>query len=256
MLHNIEVNGENYTWDDDLPLDISIPLKFNEQGPNCFYAPWAEAAPVIAGDFVGDTTKGGAVNFKNVKLNPHGNGTHTECVGHISKASYYVNECLKKYVFLARVISVWPEKQDNGDRVITMQSLEGAMAVDEANQAEALIVRTLPNKEDKCWRNYSGTNPVYFSEESIRYIVDKGFNHLLVDLPSVDREEDGGALKAHKAFWQYPENVRKDCTITELIFVNEQIQDGLFLLHLQIAPFQLDASPSKPTVYQLDRQVK
>ena len=62
------------------PLDISIPLDEAAQ-VNCFYAPLYRTDPVIAGDFIGATNKGGPVNFLNIKLNPHGNGTHTECVG-------------------------------------------------------------------------------------------------------------------------------------------------------------------------------
>ena len=76
-----------------------------------------------------------------------------------------------------------------------------------------------------------------------------GVKHLLLDLPSVDREEDGGALLGHKAFWQYPENARNNCTITELIYVPDRILDGDYLLNLQIASLELDVSPSKPLLY-------
>ncbi|MCB0558058.1 MAG: cyclase family protein, partial [Phaeodactylibacter sp.] len=72
------------------------------------------------------------------------------------------------------------------------------------------------------------------------------------DLPSVDREEDGGKLLAHRAFWSYPETPRTDCTITELIFVNNSIQDGLYLLNIMIASFEIDASPGKPVLYKLE----
>jgi arylformamidase len=59
-------------------------------------------------------------------------------------------------------------------------------------------------------------------------------------------------LLAHKAFWQYPEDVRDGATITELIFVPDEIEDGLYLLNMQITSLELDASPSKPVIYQLD----
>lgn len=79
-----------------------------------------------------------------------------------------------------------------------------------------------------------------------------GIRHLLIDLPSVDREKDEGKLSAHKAFWNYPgDAVRHDATITELIFVENSVQDGLYLLNLQLLNLQLDVSPSRPLLYKL-----
>ena len=86
----------------------------------------------------------------------------------------------------------------------------------------------------------------------MKYIVECGVKHLLIDLPSVDREEDGGQLLAHKAFWQYPENIRANATISELIYVNNVIKDGLYLLNIQITALELDASLSKPVLYKLN----
>jgi hypothetical protein len=80
---------------------------------------------------------------------------------------------------------------------------------------------------------------------------DENIQHLLLDLPSVDREEDGGALAAHKAFWKYPEDPRTKATITELIYVDNVVPDGLYLLQIQIAAMELDASPSRPFIYPL-----
>ena len=65
------------------------------------------------------------------------------------------------------------------------------------------------------------------------------------------RESDDGLLLAHKAFWKYPDEVRSDCTITELVYIPDAIEDGLFLLNLQIASFDIDVSPSKPVLYKL-----
>ena len=72
----------------------------------------------------------------------------------------------------------------------------------------------------------------------------------MIDTPSVDREEDGGVLAFHHAFWQVPENPQFDKTITELIFVDNSIKDGVYLLELQMAAFENDASPSRPTLYK------
>ena len=80
----------------------------------------------------------------------------------------------------------------------------------------------------------------------------------MIDLPSVDREEDEGKLLAHKAFWNVKDvtnlndDARLDCTITEMIFVPNEIQDGSYILNIQIASFENDASPSKPILYSLE----
>ena len=75
--------------------------------------------------------------------------------------------------------------------------------------------------------------------------------HLLLDLPSVDPEHDGGALAAHKAFWGLPDRPRHGATITELIAVPDTAEDGLYLLNLQTAALENDASPSRPILIKL-----
>lgn len=232
------------------PLDISIPLNQGDQTVNCFYAPLMETTPVVAGDFIGSTLQGGPVNFLNVKINPHGNGTHTECVGHIAKEKFTINQSLQKFNFLAKLITVIPTKMENGDQVILKNQVDQVLEKDEV---EAIVIRTFPNHQDKLKRHYSGTNPTYLHHEATQYLVDCGIQHLLIDLPSVDREEDGGTLLSHHAFWQYPKNPREHTTITELIFVEDKIKDGLYLLQFGIASFEIDVSPSKPVLYKIKK---
>ena len=245
----LEWNGGIYETDLEAPLDIGLALKPGLENPNCFYAPPFEVAAVEAGDFVGDTRKGGVVNFFNVRLNPHGNGTHTECMGHISLERQSINASLRVFHYFARLISVYPMKMENGDRVIQKDQLVSILSPEV--DTPAIIIRTLPNDHYKSTTNYSGANPPYFSECAIDYLVEKNCQHLLVDLPSVDREEDEGKLLAHKAFWKFNKEQRLSATITELIYVPETIKDGLYLLNIQIAAFELDASPSKPILYEL-----
>lgn len=242
--------GHNYLADLSKPLDISIPLKEGLETVNCFYAPPMETEPVVAGDFIGSTKEGGLVNFLNVRLNPHGNGTHTECVGHIANGDYTINQSLLKFHYLAQVISVYPQRSVNGDRVILKEHLEDLL---QKERVPALVIRTLPNDGLKMKTNYSGSNPPYIAAEAIAFLVDLGVEHLLIDLPSVDREEDEGSLAAHKAFWNYTGQRRTNCTITELIYLDNSIKDGLYLLNIQIASFEIDVSPSKPVLYQLQK---
>jgi arylformamidase len=240
--------GQAFSADMSKPIDLSIPLREGAENPNCFWAPMPEFAPVRAGDFVGSTQEGGVVNFFNVRLNPHGNGTHTECVGHIASERFVLRECLLETHFLAKIVSLYPRRTEEGDRVIFQDQLEDVFS---NSEADALIIRTLPNDDWKLRQHYSGTNPPYVHPEALEYLVKCGVQHLLLDLPSVDREEDGGQLLAHRAFWQYPSATRINATITEMIFVPNEVRDGLYLLNLQTTSLDLDASPSKPVVFEL-----
>ncbi|GIV33721.1 MAG: arylformamidase [Chitinophagales bacterium] len=238
----------NYTVHLDQGIDISIPVSADSAGVRAFHAPLPEFSPVISDSFTGSVQAGSPVNFFNVKVNPHGNGTHTECVGHITADRISVNRCLRRFFFIARLISVAPVRQANGDFVIMPDAVK-AQLTDTA--VEAVILRTLPNDDSKLNRNYSGTNPPYLHPEVTGLLAARSILHLLVDLPSVDKESDGGLLAAHKAFWGYPDNVRTEATITELVYVPSKVADGLYLLNLQLAAFELDAAPSRPILFGL-----
>lgn len=249
MIASIFHAGKEYKVDLFNPIDISMPLHTGAEATSAWYVPPMKLEPVVMGDWVGDVNRGGSVNFRNVTFNPHGNGTHTECVGHISKEFYTINAGLKRFMFVAELITVLPQELANGDFVITRKQLEALLTVQPV--PEALVIRTLGNGPVKLHTNYSNTNPPYMLMEAIEYLNEKGVLHLLIDMPSVDREQDGGKLEAHHCFWNYPELPRLDKTITELIYVPNEVQDGTYILNLQIASFENDASPSKPVLYKL-----
>ena len=235
------------------PIDISIPLSNTDENPIAWYIEKPEIEPVKFGDWIGKVSEGSSTNFNNIFFNPHGHGTHTECLGHITRDFYSINQCLKQFFFTSELISITPESI-NDDLIIAKYQIETAL---NGKTPEAIIIRTLPNIESKKHKNYSKTNPPYLSEEAAIYIREIGIQHLLIDLPSVDREEDEGKLLAHKAFWNVKnvnnlnDDARLNCTITEMIFVENEIQDGSYILNLQIASFENDASPSKPIMYSL-----
>lgn len=244
----------NLTFDLSKPIDISIPLINTDKNPIAWYIEKPVIEPVRFGDWVGKVSEGSSTNFNTIFFNPHGHGTHTECLGHITRDFYSINQCLKQFFFIAEVISVRPETQGE-DFVITKAQIENAL---QGKSPEAIIIRTLPNSPDKTSKKYSNTNWAYLLEEVAIFIRENGIKHLLVDLPSVDREHDEGKLLAHKAFWNVKdvqnlnEDARMDCTITEMIYVDDAIFDGAYLLNLQIASFENDASPSKPILYALN----
>ena len=245
MEAHIKYKNKTYQVDLSSPIDISIPLRASKDNVTAWYVDPPVIEPVKMGDWIGDVNKGSSVNFRNIFFNPHGHGTHTECVGHISKENYSINNCLKKFWFVAQLITVEPEKVGD-DLIITKKQMP---VIDQG--VEALVIRTLPNDDSKMSRHYSNTNPPYLHHEAATLIRDSGIQHLLLDLPSVDKEKDGGKLLAHKAFWNYPAKTRENATITELIYVPNTIPDGVYFLNIQIASFENDASPSKPVLYAL-----
>ena len=243
----INVNSRTYAIFIDQPLDLSIPLRADKTNVNAWYQDEPRIEPVKSDNWVGSVVQGADVNFNNIFFNPHAHGTHTECVGHITKKVYSINKCLKQFFFVAEVVTVVPEKSGE-DFVISAKQLRYAIG---NKKREAIIIRTLPNTREKLSNQYSHTNPPYLLEEAAIYLRNKGVKHLLIDLPSIDREKDDGLLLAHNAFWNTNGKVRTESTITELIYVPNSVEDGKYILNLQIAPFENDASPSKPILYKL-----
>jgi len=248
----IQLNHKGKTLHADLsqPIDISIPVG----DVRCFYSTEFKATPYVSGEFIGSVNKGAPVNFYDVLMNPHGNGTHTECLGHITKKQEFVTDHLKEFHFIASLVSVELTKLENGDQVVGLEALQHGFN-SEPNQA--VILRTLPNGSDKLTKDYSGTNPPYLTVDVMEWLVEKGVRHLLLDLPSVDREVDDGILATHHLFWNVKngtavDDSRADCTVTEMVFVPNKFKDGTYLLNIQIPSLKLDAAPSKPVIYKVE----
>lgn len=248
MQLSIHFEGVEFTASGEEAVDLS--LAFQETGgPSAWYVEPMRVEPVRANGFLGSVAEGGDVNFRDVTFNPHGNGTHTECVGHISEAAHSVNRISIPPLMPCLIVSIQPEFK-NEDHVITAKALELASKRHWSGQTAppSLVLRTLPNSAEKRSKNWSNTNAPYLEAAAAQWLVDRGVEHLLLDLPSVDREQDGGALAAHHIFWQWPADLREHATITEFIFVPDTLRDGLHLLNLQTAPFELDATPSRPVI--------
>ena len=247
MIATIQYNSKKLQIDLSKPLDISIPLRASTNNVNAWYLDQPKIEPVKDGEWVASVADGADVNFNNIWFNPHAHGTHTECVGHITKKVHSINQQLKQFFYLAEVITVAPEKKGK-DFVISKKQLQFALG---NKKRDAVVIRTIPNTIEKLSQHYSHTNPPFLLSEAAIYLRDKGVKHLLIDLPSVDKEQDNGELLAHNAFWNTAGRTRMDATITEFIFVPNTVLDGTYFLNLQIAPFENDATPSKPVLYNI-----
>lgn len=249
MIAEITHNQQKISINLSQPIDISLPIIANDLAAKAWHAATPKMEPVVAGDWIGEVKSGAPVNFRNVFFNPHGNGTHTECVGHITPEIHSVNQGLKQFHFLAQLITIDPEKLPNGDLIITKNLLGKTW---KKQSVEAIIIRTLPNHFSKKNTNYSDTNPPYLTADVADFLHEKGIQHLLIDLPSVDKEWDNGVLQMHHLFWNYPAEINLSKTITELIYVPNEVEDGIYFLNLMIAAFENDAAPSKPVLYKIN----
>jgi arylformamidase len=265
------------TWRADLSRvhDISIPMRFDGAQPNAYDVAPATAHAYETGGFVGDVRRGGSCNFDVVSLIPHCNGTHTECVGHLTRERIAVTDTFAGALMPATLVTVEPVPalatsesymlvKEEEDRVITAAALEDALVGVRNGFTDALVIRTLPNDEGKSRRRYAEHAAPFFTIEAMHAIVARGVRHLLVDIPSLDRAYDEGLLSAHRVYWNIVSGSHDlepgaldDAaspalrTITEMVYVPDHVDDGAWLLSLQSAPFVLDAAPSRPLLYHI-----
>ena len=270
---SVEIAGKTYQVDLRAPSSLAIPLRFNGPQPSFFGASRARANPLQSGAFIGDTRRDGSCNVAEIHMVPHCNGTHTESVGHIVHSEHAVSESLPQSLMATSVISVTPASAwdtddayrpapEREDALITRDALDAALNSTAQDELTALVVRTLPNDATKKATDYGDRHrPPYFSADATRYIVERGVQHLLVDIPSIDKMNDEGRLTNHHIFWNVPEGTHEATpdtkvsrTVTEMIFVDDNIRDGLYLLNLQLPAFHLDAAPCRPVVYPLRPQ--
>ena len=260
----IDIKGKRLEVDFSKGHNISIPLNFNGAQPNTYGVEKASSYPYQDGQFIGDTRKGGPCNFETYSFTPHCNGTHTECIGHITNERISILSSLNTELIPSTLISVNPKNSkesyipnlNNDNLLITKSELEKCLEGEDPEFLQAIIIRTLPNHENKKSRDYMKEAPSFFSIEAMEYLVRLNVQHLLVDIPSVDRLFDDGHLSAHNVFWQTKEKQfnpkTKNKTVTEMIYVANYIEDGKYLLNLQIPPFVSDAAPSRPILYSIN----
>ena len=274
MIVKFSSASNEYQMDTEDAMSIAINLNFNAEQPNHFGADIATRQALQSGDFIGDTKRGGSCNVDSITLVPHCNGTHTETIAHIVHQSVNIADNLANTLSVCRLISVTPisakdsndsylPELENSDNIIDIDCLKSTLNDNLINNIEALVIRTLPNNQNKISCTYNENNqPPFFSHQAISWLAQSGIKHLLVDMPSIDKMYDDGQLSNHHIYWNVAPNSRLlnddsiiDRTITEMIYVDDTVPDGLYCLNLQVPAFELDAAPSRPILYPLQTMV-
>jgi kynurenine formamidase len=232
-------------------VDLSLPLDPHGPQPNAYGAPPATARPYSGVGFTLDTRAGGSCNCEVIEFTPHCNGTHTESVGHITTERFPISVIPIPLFVPCALVSVEPH-----GREISADAIDRATGDIAPEWLEALVVRTLPNDAGKRTRHWEDAATPYFTPDAMRVIRSLGVNHLLVDLPSLDPLADGGQLLAHRVFWDVPAGSKalpapEACgrTVTELIFVPDDVPDACYLLTIQVPHIVSDAVPSRPILF-------
>ncbi|HCP40781.1 MAG TPA: metal-dependent hydrolase [Cryomorphaceae bacterium] len=249
MKINLHLNGAEYTIDLSTPFaDLSMPVG---DVARAWYINAPTFSPVILGDWKGSVAMGGGVNFFSINFNPHAHGTHTETAGHITKERHSVHEHFKNPFSI--VLVLYPLVEDGK---VSMVNFEKAWQEAErkggTKGVSTVILKTDCGNANRS-RNYSNSDWPYLDAEIGAFLRTAGIDHLIIDQPSVDQEEDGGALACHRSFWgDHPEKSLHR-TITELAHIPDHVVPGNYLLNLQVAPMQNDAAPSRPMLYLLEQ---
>ncbi len=257
----IDLHGVRYAVDLSCPIDISIPMIFDGPQPLAYGASAATASTLEQDGWIGDTRRGGPCNVQTLTLTPHCNGTHTECVGHLTRERMAISSVLHATLCPGTLITIEPRRRtDTAERyhpgiapedwLITKAALDEAGSRWDAKFSQSLIVRTRPNDDTKRSRTY-GDFP-FFTVEAMEWVRARGCEHLIVDTPSVDRARDEGLLTAHRIFWDAGNHPPSQRTITEMAYVPNEIEDGQYFVMIQIPNFVTDAAPSRVFLFRAE----
>jgi arylformamidase len=252
------------------PVSLALELDFTGPQPRHFGAPAASARPFVAPGFAGAVTQGASCNCEVISLIPHCNGTHTECVGHLTRERLDASRVAPLGLLPAVLVSVAAEPAgaagessdpvpQPGDLLVTRRALAAAWPAHLPFAPQALIVRTRLTGTDARAHDDPPETPPYLTRQAAALLIERGIAHLVIDLPSIDRAHDAGRLTAHRIFFGLPpgstalaDAARREATITELACVPDTLRDGAYLLELQVPALGGDAVPSRPLLYRLD----
>jgi arylformamidase len=243
VIAHVTLDGQRWEVDLGAPIDLSVGVRMRGARARAYGLPYAAQRPFAAGGFVGDLDAGGPVNCRTLTLHPHGDGTHTESAQHVIAGAPDVGDIAPLGLIPACIVTAAPA--GTPARVGAAQ-LRGALGAIPASFLRAVVVRTGASGDDG-FVDWTGSDPPALDADTLELLVTLGVEHLLVDLPSIDPESDGGALVAHHVWWRGARAAV--ATITEMVYVPAHVTDGPGLLALGVPDIATDAVPSRPLFF-------
>lgn len=270
----VDARGGRWSSSADALLDASLPILPDGATPRAFGLPAATEAPVpIGGGRVLRVRAGASVNCDGLHLHPHGDGSHLECAAHIlaeddpraaaAKATLAAASPLwcgllvdVRAVPLGESGETYAGTHAPDDAVISAAALAPALTAARARgpglRYDALILRVqaAPVEDDV---DFSGRNPPYPTDQAATLLAAEDARLLVLDLPSLDREDDGGTTPNHRAWWGLGpgRSARLDRLVFELARLPAGLDPGPVAVHLGAAPLRSDAVPASLRVAAL-----
>ena len=277
----IGADGARWQVADSAWHDAAVRIRPDGASPHAFGLPAAREVPFpIGGGRVLRVEDGASVNCDGLHLHPHGDGCHAESVAHVLPADDA--RALAGRAMLAAtppllcglLLDVATEPlgatgeryaglHDAADRVLARRALErawqDARAVALDLPVEALLLRVYRPPLAESF-DFSGSAAPYPTAEALDLLVGLGARWLIVDLPSIDREDDGGSTPNHRRWWGLdggdghaldgPPALRG---IVELARFPAALPAGPVAVALGLAPIESDAVPAGLRVARLVR---
>ena len=196
-------------------VSVSRRIKFRPvlSAPNTFHLPpISEEVFELPGQFTGHVDRGGSCNVMTLRYIPH-TITHLETAAHIMSPKSNPptildldNKILTGILYLIDLTGIEPQE---GNLVPWPVVKKKVAKIDLLISALAIKTQASELPEDY---DFSGKNFLALAPETaegiqkFKFGTSKrvGIHCLLLDLPSIDPEKDGGKLLAHRAFFGLP----------------------------------------------------
>ena len=255
---------------------IPQSAKTQYKGSGAFHLPKLSTSPFeVSGVFIGDVEQGGSCNVDILHLSPH-KLTHLQTETHIISEGTNISDLgLIEGFALVVDLSGWmglekDETLDSNGRKST-NSISVAQlqyAVDEAigqvlspeQRFNLLAIKTRLSldREDT---DYTGRDPLHLEPEVAQFIHDyheivgnpgRQIQTLILDLPSIDREDDGGLLLAHRNYFGIKDGKSQGekRSLVEFAYLRG-LETGLYYCQIHPYPIQTNAIIVNPVFYPL-----
>lgn len=226
------------------PIDLTVPFEFGKGTAFGLDPPVRRAL----------LPEGAGCYADRIELCAHASGTHTECEGHVNPQGDFT-DILKTWPPLTECYVLRVKCETLGE---SGESYEGSAPSAEPNEkvvsARALEIAfsRIPNKDQ-----YSDVRSVvimtlepewvFFTDQAIKWLVEKGITCLIIDKVSIDRERCGPKMPAHRGFFS-----NRNAIVTENVRQDESVKEGVYILSLQLSPILgTDAVPSRVLLYPI-----